>query len=140
MVSPPPAVPSIVMRDIDSLSSSVLDDLGAIFRFGPLRQIDPEAVVTSSQSSVVEGPMREADLELETTANTGLGDDLVVEVGSNSISEDSYEAIGSIPTIKVATLETSTPLSIGGHALLPVKGEDASRAASSFMGPFDEIV
>lgn len=51
VVFPPPAIPfscphSVVVRDIDSLSSSDLADLGAIFRVGPrdrsiLRQMLP---------------------------------------------------------------------------------------------------
>lgn len=130
VVSLYPVIPSVVVRDIDSLSSFVLTDLGAILEIGPPGQADSEAVVSSLQSLLVEGPTREVNLKSETIANTRLGSDLVVEVGSSSISEDSHEVTGRIPT----TLETSTPLAAGGNALPTVRGEYARDAASSFVG------
>lgn len=41
------------------------------------------AAIISLQSPIVEGPRREGKLELETIVDLGLGDDPVVEVGSN---------------------------------------------------------
>lgn len=72
------------------------------------------AAVTSLQSSVVEGPRREVKLEPETTVNTGLDADPVMEVGSISTSESPREAARSISATEVAALKTSTPLANWG--------------------------
>lgn len=52
VTSPPPAVSSscpssVALRDIDSLASSIIADLDAIFYIGPQGQVDHVAVVTS---------------------------------------------------------------------------------------------
>lgn len=85
------------------------------------------------------GSRREVKLELKTAVNTGLGGDLVVEVGSSSTSENSCEATVSIPATKVATLEALTPFAFERNALAPVRGKDACTATSSSVGPSKDI-
>lgn len=58
----------------------------------------------------MKGPTREVNLEPEIAANTGLGGDPVVEVSSNSTSEDSHEATGSIPAIEVSGYRNGYPV------------------------------
>lgn len=87
----------------------------------------------------MEGLKREGGLEPKTTINFWLGNDLVVEMGSNSTSENHREAAGSISAVEVAILETLTPLAIGGNALVLVRGEDALSIASCSTGPFEEV-
>lgn len=92
-------------------------------------------VVTFLQFLVVEGSRREVKLEPETTVDIGLGDNLVVEVGFCSTSDDT----GSIPATEVTASETSTLLATGRNALTPVIGENARNAGSSSINPSKEI-
>lgn len=87
----------------------------------------------------MEGLKKEGGFEPKTTINFRLGNDLVVEMGSDSTSENHREAAGSISAVEVVVLETSTPLAIGENALILVRGEDAFSAASYSTGPFKEV-
>lgn len=78
-------------------------------------------------------------MEPKTAVNPGLGDDLVMEVGPSSTSENPCKAVRSILAVEVAIPVTSTLLAVVGNALALVRGEDAHSAAPSFAGPSEEI-
>lgn len=85
------------------------------------------------QFPTIEGLVREGNLEVKVTSALGLDSAIVVEVDLTSISVDTSEATGRIPSMEEADSETSTPTASRGSFLMSGGGEGTNGGACSSM-------
>lgn len=83
---------------------------------------------------MIEGPVREGNLEAEVAAALRSESVSIMEVDSTSMSKDACEAAGGGLALEEATPEASTPSIFEGNILVLIGGEEANGGDPSFSG------